>query len=283
MFSHARALLESFSRRPASELPPPRARLMLTIGNLFFFAGIYILLYIGGVQSQIAYHRLAARGDNDLPAHPIVIAAPAPASSSSGAEPAVFSVPIIGTGSSAVPADSSASTPAPTATVSRLLIPSINVDAKVVEVGWRIEDINGQPTAIWDVAEFAVGQHRGSANPGQGSNVVLAGHVGGYGKVFRDLYYVNPGDQIVVYSAGQQYLYIVQERLLVDEEGVSAEQRAANAQYIAPTDHEVVTLVTCWPASGPDRFSQRVIVRAVPFGTDSGQTAADGPASWNLR
>jgi hypothetical protein len=36
--------------------------------------------------------------------------------------------------------------------------------------------------AIWQVAEYAVGQHRGSANPGEGDNIVLAGHVGGFGQ-----------------------------------------------------------------------------------------------------
>jgi sortase (surface protein transpeptidase) len=53
--------------------------------------------------------------------------------------------------------------------------------------------------------------------------------------------------------------------VVVDEEGVSAEQQALNARYIQPTDRETVTLVTCWPATGKNRFSQRIIVRAVPF------------------
>lgn len=280
MFLHNRPFLQLFARREAAPLPPLRARLILTIGNLLFFAGIYVLLYVGGVQSQIAYHRLAARGDNDLVAHPVVIAAPSSSENNARSEPAVFSVPVIGEVTAPLSADDSTSA-APATTVNRLVIPSIDVDSKVVEVGWRIEDIAGQETAIWDVAEFAVGQHRGSANPGQGGNIVLAGHVGGYGKVFRDLYYVNPGDQIIVYSQGQQYLYLVEERILVTEEGVSAEQRAANARYIAPTDHEVVTMVTCWPISGPDRFSQRIIVRAVPF--DSNAPATGGPTRWNIR
>ncbi len=84
-----------------------------------------------------------------------------------------------------------------------------------------------------------------------------------------------------MYNGDQQYLYVVQERLLLTEEGVSAEQQAANAQYIAPTGREVVTLVTCWPPKGADRFTQRVVVRAVPFGT----TAAprQSLSRWRLR
>ena len=143
------------------------------------------------------------------------------------------------------------------------------MDSKAVEVGWEVKEQNGQQVAAWQVAEYAVGQHRGSANPGEGDNIVLAGHVGGYGKVFKNLFYVRPGDQITLYSAGQQYLYVVQERLLLDEEGVSPEQRAANARYIAPTNSEVVTLLTCWPPTGPDKFRQRVVVRAVPFGANA--------------
>jgi sortase A len=154
-------------------------------------------------------------------------------------------------------------------TVTRVVIPSVGVDSKAVEVGWEVKEQNGQQVAAWQVAEYAVLPHRGSANPGEGDNIVLAGHVGGYGKVFKNLFYVRPGDQITLYSAGQQYLYVVQERLLLDEEGVSPEQRAANARYIAPTNSEVVTLVTCWPPTGPDKFRQRVVVRAAPFGANA--------------
>ena len=168
-------------------------------------------------------------------------------------------------------------------TVSRVAIPSIGVDSKVVEVGWDVKQQGDQQVAVWQVAEYAVGQHRGSANPGEGGNVILAGHVGGYGKVFRDLYYVKPGDQITLYSGGQQYLYTVRERLLVTEEGVSVEQHAANAQLIAPTDHEVVTMVTCWPPNGPDKFTQRVVVRAVPFGVASLLDHMPEQSSWTIR
>src|SRR4029453_10716844 len=134
-------------------------------------------------------------------------------------EPAPFTAPVLNAGA---PADGQIvnevpnSGPAPqSATVTRVAIPSIGVDSKVVEVGWDVEQQDDQQVAVWQVAKYAVGQHRGSANPGQGGNVVLAGHVGGYGKVFKDLFYVKPGDQITLYSQGQQYLYTVRDRLLV--------------------------------------------------------------------
>jgi LPXTG-site transpeptidase (sortase) family protein len=275
------AQLVGRSGQAARPEPSGRARLFWTLGNLFMLIGVVLLLYVGGIYSQAEYERYAARGDTDLPA-PKAVAAPEQSD-----EPAPFVAPVLNTGD-ASPAEGQIVSPIPTnqtpheSTVSRVIIPSIGVDSKVVEVGWDVEQQNNQAVAVWQVAEYAVGQHRGSANPGEGSNVVLAGHVGGYGKVFKDLFYVKPGDQITLYSGGQQYLYTVQERLLVTEEGVSAEQHAANAQLIAPTDHEVVTLVTCWPAKGPDRFTQRVVVRAIPFGA----AAAIHPgtqSSWSIR
>jgi LPXTG-site transpeptidase (sortase) family protein len=242
--------------------------------------GIVLLAYVGGVYVQADYERYAARGDTDVPA-PVAVSAPAEE------EPAPFTAPVLNAGaattsegqvSGAVP-DSAQAAKIPT--VTRVAIPSIGVDSKVVEVGWDVEQQGEQQVAIWQVAKYAVGQHRGSANPGEGGNIVLAGHVGGYGKVFKDLFYVKPGDQITLYSNGQQYLYTVQQRLLVTEEGVSGEQHAANAQLIAPTDHEMVTLVTCWPPQGREKFTQRVVVQAVPFA--SGVAPASGQSRWMVR
>lgn len=255
-----------------------RARLFWTFGNLFMLVGMVLLLYVGGIYAQADYARYAARGDTDLPA-PVAVVPQA------DQEPAPFVAPLLGTADSssgqivgAVPTDAADHT----SMITRVAIPSINVDSKVVEVGWELQKQSGQTVALWQVAEYAVGQHRGSANPGEGGNIVLAGHVGGYGKVFKDLFYVKPGDQITLYSNGQQYLYTVATRLLVAEEGVSAEQHAANAQLIAPTSHELVTLVTCWPPKGPDKFTQRVIVQALPYSPAS--SAADSAqSSWSIR
>lgn len=265
-------------------------RRSLMLGNLCLLAGLYLLVYVGGLYATEEYNRLAARGDSDMPlldvaapsaadpiTAPIVAAVAVPPIDALPAEGAALARPAaaaalpqselainVGEPVGEVPA----AAPVPS-TISRIVIPSIKVDSKVIEVGWTVQEQNGQPVAVWDVAKYAVGHHRGSANPGAGGNIVLAGHVGGYGRVFRDLYYVRPGDQLTLYSAGQQFVYEVKERLLVTEEGVSAEQRAENARYIGSYDEELVTLVTCWPASGPDKFTQRVIVRARPLQASS--------------
>jgi LPXTG-site transpeptidase (sortase) family protein len=257
-------------------LPSRRNRIRFTLGNLFMLAGLYLLLYVGGVYAQIEYLRYAARGDTDIEAPQVVMrrSAPNPAATSATARPTIASLPprerVVSAPASAITSGQIATEPPDpvravhVSKVERVVIPSVAIDSKVIEVGWVVEEHDGRQVAVWEVAEYAVGQHRGSANPGEGENIVLAGHVGGYGQVFRDLYYVRPGEEITLYSEGQAYRYVISERLLVDEENAPLEQRAANARLIGPTGEEMVTLVTCWPPTGDDKFTRRVIVRAFP-------------------
>lgn len=258
-------------REPAPGLP----RIYWTLGNLLFFSGIYLLLYIGGVYAYADFMRLAARGDSgiELPRSAFVRQTTSREAPAFSAPATTLNQPIpnpaLGEPGPLLPSEGQIASAPPLATttqalVERVILPSIKVDSQVVEVGWDVIEQDGQQVAVWQVAEFAVGQHQGSANPGEGGNIVLAGHVGGYGFVFRDLYWLRPGDPVILYSEGQAHHYVVSERLVVLEEGAPLETRLANAQLIGPTDYEVVTLVTCWPATGPDKFSQRVIVRAKP-------------------
>ncbi|MDZ4719147.1 MAG: sortase [Roseiflexaceae bacterium] len=277
--------------RIRTERPPltTRAKLLMTFSNLLMLIGAILLLYVGGIYADAEYNRYAARGDTDVPAPKPVIpaieeAVPLLPSQRAEAEPAPF-VPIVLNNTEAVDGQVTSTVPNPVAatkesTITRLVIPKIDIDSKVVSVGWEIKVQKGTQYAVWQVAEYAVGHHLGSANPGDGTNIVLAGHVGGYGKVFKDLIKLSPGDQITLYSAGQQYLYIVTDKMLVTEEGVSPEKQAENAQYITPTDSEMITMITCWPPTGKDRFAERVIVRAVPFKNNE-----QGPAMshWSAR
>ncbi|HEU5014119.1 MAG TPA: sortase [Roseiflexaceae bacterium] len=252
-----------------------RAKIFWTLGNCLMLFGVLTLLYAGGLYSIDMYGRYAARGDSDVPM--VVVTE----TSDEEAEPAPFVAPVLNTSSAAAADSSTQAAPEYHGTVARIVIPSIKVDSKVVEVGWDMESVGDQQVPVWQVAKYAVGQHEGSANPGEGGNIVMAGHVGGFGLVFKLLYYVKPGDQITLYSNGEQYLYVVKDRLLVQEEGVSPEQHAANAQLIAPTDHEMVTLVTCWPGSGPDKFTKRVVVQAVPFASTTSTSSQQ--SSWAIR
>lgn len=241
-------------------------RLLGIIGNLLLGIGILLLLLIALFHADITYQRHAARGDSSLPLREPLTQIP-----QLRILPALRPEPFEPPRAISIAADPPVVTrdlPDHASTISRIRIPSIDVDSKVVEVGWHSEpQPDGTSMLVWQVAEYAVGHHRGSANPGEQQNIVLAGHVGGYGKVFRDLIEVQRGDAVLLTSNDQTYHYVVDEYMILDEEDVSAEQRAANARYIQPTHdgHEVVTLVTCWPPDGPDAFRQRIIVQARPL------------------
>lgn len=108
----------------------------------------------------------------------------------------------------------------------RLQIPAIGVDAPIVQGD------------TWDQLKKGVGQHLGTGNPGQAGNVVLSAHNDVFGEIFRDLDQLQPGDQIILYSMQQQYVYVV-----------------TGSQIVAPTQVEVmdatsdptVTLISCYP------------------------------------
>jgi sortase A len=149
--------------------------------------------------------------------------------------------------------------------ISTIRIPAIGVDSRVIEVGWeRVFNALGEPELVWQVAKYAVGHHFTSAAPGDMDNVVLSAHVGGYGRVFYRLNELRPNDEIQLVRDGRTYVYEVRESVYVNEVNATESEQIANLSYINPTGSEMVTLVTCWPPSGPDRFSQRLIVRAWP-------------------
>lgn len=164
-----------------------------------------------------------------------------------------------------VPATATSTSPAPTpkpSLITRISIPSVKIDRKVVQIGWHTEE--GTNVQVWDVDKFRVGHNIGSANPGDGSNIVLSGHSGGKNYPFNDLYWVKPGDKITLYEGEKAFVYKVVSHDVVDEDNASPEQKTKNAQFLEPTNHEVVTMIACWPLTGPDKFTQRVIIRAEP-------------------
>lgn len=292
-----------------------RAKSLWTIGNLLMLAGVYLLLYVGGLFADEQFNLWAAQGDSDIPVAEVAAApaseqesTPAPTAPARTTAPVAQLQPATAVAATAVPATPIPVTPVPTeppealrlpelnapprgselsslipappaegygpSTITRIAIPSIKVDKKVVEVNWQIQDVNGEQVAVWDVAKYVVGHHSGTANPGQPGNIVLAGHSGGNAYPFNNLFYLKPGDPITLWSDGQEFQYTVTEHHLLDEIGpnVTLEQRKANARFIEPTDNELVTLVTCWPLTGKNKFSQRVVIRAVPA-----QAAAPNP------
>ncbi len=143
----------------------------------------------------------------------------------------------------------------------RIRIPSINLDADVVEVEYDPNEASEGMANLWDVADWAAGFHLGSAYPGHRGNIVIAGHNNIRGRVFRHLLDLLPGDDIYLYADGQEYHYQVTQRLLLKEQGMPPEAQRENAKWIEPTLDERLTLVSCWPFIRPDH---RVVVVARP-------------------
>lgn len=140
--------------------------------------------------------------------------------------------------------------------VVRITSPNIELDTKIYEVYVTKK-------GLWEVADYAAGHHYSSANPGEGSNVVISGHNNWRGEVFRHLEDLKPGDVLQLWTQeGKEYQYKVEEIKKLKETGVSYAQRMKNAEVINPTGHEQLTLVTCWPYT---TFTHRLIVIAKPL------------------
>ena len=91
----------------------------------------------------------------------------------------------------------------------------------------------------WEQLKLGVGQHIGSANPGQPGNIVLSAHNDIYGELFRNLDQLTPGDTFTIYTATSQFTYRVTGSTVVDPiEGLYVLQ-----QTMQPT----ATLISCYP------------------------------------
>jgi len=128
-------------------------------------------------------------------------------------------------------------TPAPDQAV-RLQIPRLKVDAPVVQGDG------------WEQLKKGVGQHIGSANPGQNGNVVLSAHNDVYGELFRYLDQLEPGDEVIVYTQQRQHVYVVDRTVMVEPTAV---------EVMASTGSPTVTLISCYPYLVD---SQRIVVFA---------------------
>lgn len=132
-----------------------------------------------------------------------------------------------------------------------MVVKSIYVDSKVQEIGtaWQ----NGQ--LIWETVPFVVGHYRTSAMPGQDGNAIFAGHVTSQtlGNVFINLWEINIGDKVEIYTKDKVFTYTVNRVHLVTPTDTSV---------MNPTPDPTITLITCagdWIPS-QHQYSQRLIV-----------------------
>lgn len=153
-------------------------------------------------------------------------------------------------------------TPTPsTASIARIIIEKIKVDAPVVVKGLDKDGVPEVPDTPYEVAWYDF-----SAHPGHGKNAVFSGHVDWYPNitgVFWGLRNLAKGDIIKVrLEDGTEYTYKVTENWMVDAD------TAPVMEIMGPTDKEVVTLITCGgqftrdPQTGLGSYLSRRIVRA---------------------
>ncbi len=141
-----------------------------------------------------------------------------------------------------------------------LEIPSLQLTTAVEAMGWhRAVGPDGEAYSRWDDIHFAAGWLQNSARPGDNGNVVVSGHNNTFGAVFRDLWRMQAGEPIVVHADGERFVYVVDSVIVRPEWQVSDAQRAVTASYIAQTDDQRLTLVSCWP---PNSNTHRVFVEA---------------------
>jgi len=116
-------------------------------------------------------------------------------------------------------------TPGPKQAI-RIQIPAIKVDAPVVQGDG------------WEQLKKGVGQHPGSADPGEVGNVILSAHNDIFGEIFRDLDKLKTGDSIVLFTSQQSYTYIITAIKIVEPTDV---------EVMASSSNPTVTLISCYP------------------------------------
>jgi LPXTG-site transpeptidase (sortase) family protein len=134
-----------------------------------------------------------------------------------------------------------------------LQIPRLGVELPIVGVplignGWDVSWLGDQ-----------AGWLNGTAFPTHAGNSVISAHVydaSGNPGPFEHLGTLQWGDQIIVHAFSQEYVYAVQESMLVAPEAISS--------VISHEDYPWLTLITCQGYDGTSNsYRFRVVVRAV--------------------
>jgi len=149
----------------------------------------------------------------------------------------------------------------------RIVIPAIKLDAPVKIAIKRDIEYEGKAYQQWSAPNlFAAGLITTSATLGVPGNTVLVGHNNVAGDVFGHLVDLKIGDLILVYSGNKKFAYEITLRMILPERFQTIEIRLKNAQWVAPTQDERLTLVTCWPYKSN---THRLILVAMPVSLES--------------
>jgi LPXTG-site transpeptidase (sortase) family protein len=118
----------------------------------------------------------------------------------------------------------------------RIVIDAVGMDQQIVSVG-----LDKKRVPI--VPDHDVGWYNLSAQPGQGGNIVLWGHVLRFRQTpkipapFARIKEVKPGATVVLYDqAGKAHNYVVKQQVWV---------LPSEVEYILPKNKEMITLVSC--------------------------------------
>lgn len=125
--------------------------------------------------------------------------------------------------------------------------PQHAVNIKIPAIGVNAPIVQGDG---WEQLKKGVGQHLGTANPGEKGNIVLSAHNDVFGELFRDLDKLKPGDEVIIYSQQRTFTYIVRQTQVVEPTAV---------EVMAPTREAVATLISCYPYLVDN---QRIVVTA---------------------
>ena len=123
--------------------------------------------------------------------------------------------------------------------IGTLMIPALNRKLSIF-----------QGTGVKELKK-GVGHFNQSVLPGEEDNCVLSGH---RETVFRQLYKLKIGDQLIVQTTAGTFTYEVTGTRIVDKD---------DKTVIVPTEQAILTLTTCYPFNTPGYFPDRYIVSAV--------------------
>lgn len=219
-------------------------------GRLFFSTGVLIGGFLG-----LRLTREAVDGQIDQSSSTLLMA-----STPSFSLPPATPLPTF------TPLPTSTPTPTPTPVplpAIRISIPAIGLNASIQEIAPTAKTAaDGSQAYVWEAVAYAVAHYDSSAKPGQGGNIVLAGHNNYLGEVFRDLHALEPGDEVILYTETGEFHYRVESNLVIPYLGVEAEGDAMLQFYAGPQPREQVTLISCWPYA---TNANRIVVIAVPY------------------
>lgn len=125
---------------------------------------------------------------------------------------------------------------AETAIPTKVIVPGTSIDLSVTPAS-----ISG---GVWETSETSASHLSSSANPGDGSNVVIYGHNRPH--LLQQLHNVELGDEIILENKhGTTYHYTIETKEVVPPTDISK---------VAPTQNEKLTIYTCTNFFDSDRL-----------------------------